>query len=227
LTDEVVEKELASELQFFAKDIYLDGVSIPRKNYIFGRWIEHTDWYPDYRLVFFRPKMVQYTGDVHERVGFVKGNGTVAITKGNLIHHNYDTVHEFVVKNLIDYPLQYAKVLDDDKVKFNSQDLLGKPIAEFMRRFFLTEGYKDGMYGLVLSALMGVQTLVAYCYLWELQGKRKDLTTGETQAVFANLKGKGNELSYWLTTLAIDSSKGATKLLHRAKRKVFKLIKGL
>ena len=96
-----------------------------------------------------------------------------------------------------------------------------------MRRFFLTEGYKDGMYGFVLSALMGVQTLVAYCYLWEIQGKRKDLTTEETQAVFASLKGKSSELSYWLTTLAIESTRGATKLLHRAKRKALKLIKGL
>lgn len=225
--DETVEPGLAKELQFFAKDIYLDGVSIPRKNYIFGKWIQHSDWYPDYRLVFFRPKMVQYEGDVHERVNFIKGNGTVATASGNLLHHNYDTISEFVIKNLVDYPLQYAKVLDSEHVKFTPLDLLGKPMGEFMRRFFLTEGYKDGLYGLVLSALMGVQTLVAYCYLWEIQGKREDLTTEETRAVFANLKGKGSELSYWLTTLAIESTTGATKLIHRARRKAIKLIKGL
>jgi len=225
--DEVVEKELAKELQFFAKDIYLDGVNIPRKNYIFGKWIEHSDWYPDHRLVFFRPKMVQYSGEVHERVNFIKGNGTVATASAHLIHHNYDTIAEFVVKNLVDYPLDYAKVLDGDKVKFNALDLLAKPLGEFMRRFFLTEGYKDGMYGLVLSSLMGVQTLVAYCYLWEIQGKRKELTTKETQAIFASLKGKGGELSYWLTTLAIESATGATKIFHRARRKALKLIKGL
>ncbi|MFH2085959.1 MAG: glycosyltransferase [bacterium] len=225
--DEVVEMALAKELQFFAKDIYLDGVQIPRKNYIFGKWIEHCDWYPDHRLVFFRPKMVSYTGEIHERVGFVKGNGTVATATNNLVHHNYDTVREFVLKNLVDYPLQYAKILDADKVRFTALDILGKPIAEFMRRFFLTEGYKDGLYGLVLSALMGVQTLVAYTYLWEIQGKRKDLTTNETLAVFATLRGKGSELTYWLTTLAIESASGATKLVHRAKRKIIKLTQNL
>lgn len=225
--DEVIEKSLAKELEFFAKDIYLDGVSIPRKNYIFGKWIEHSDWYPDHRLVFFRPKMVQYVGDVHERVNFIKGNGTVAKTEGHILHHNYDTVSEFVVKNIVEYPRQYATVLDGEKVKFSAIDLLSKPIAEFMRRYFLSEGYKDGMYGFVLSLLMGVQTLVAYCYLWEMQGKRKDLTTEDTQAVFASLKGKGTELTYWLTTLAIEGSVGATKLFHRAKRKALKIIKGL
>ncbi len=225
--DEVVEPSLAKELQFFAKDIYLDGVNIPRKNYIFGKWIEHTDWYPDHRLVFFRPKMVQYSGGVHERPRFVKGNGTIATATHHLLHHNYDTIHEFVTKNLVDYPLQYAKVMDSDKVKFTALDLLGKPIGEFMRRFFLTEGYKDGLYGLVLSALMGVQTLVAYCYLWELQGKRQDLTTDETQSIFRSLRSKSSELTYWLTTLAIESATGITKLAHRARRKLIILAKGL
>lgn len=225
--DEVVESELAKELQFFAKDIYLDGVKIPRKNYIFGKWIEHSDWYPDYRMVFFRPKMVQYKGDVHENASFVKGNGTVATASANILHHNYDNLSEFIVKNLVDYPLHYAKTLDQQKVKFTAIDLLGKPIAEFMRRFFLSEGYKDGLYGLVLASLMGFQTLVAYAYLWEIQGKREELTTEETRKLFATLRGKGSELTYWLTTLAIESSQGATKLLHRAKRKALKLVKGL
>jgi hypothetical protein len=96
-----------------------------------------------------------------------------------------------------------------------------------MRRFFLTEGYKDGMYGLILSALMGTQTLVAYAYLWELQGKRDNLTTQETQSLFRSLRSKGSELTYWLTTLAIESATGATKLVHRLRRKTLKLIKGL
>lgn len=225
--DETVEKELAKELQFFAKDIYLDGVSVPRKNYIFGKWIEHTDWYPDRRLIFFRPKMVQYSGDVHERVAFIKGNGTVAESVAGIVHHNYDTVTEFVSKNLLTYPLHYAKILNDENVKFSAIDLLSKPIGEFMRRFFLCEGYKDGLYGLTLSALMGVQTLVAYCYLWEMQGKREELSSDETRKLFSELSGRGSELSYWLTTLAIDSSKGAVKLIHRLKRKTLKIVKGL
>ncbi len=225
--DEVVEPKLAKELLFFAKDIYLDGVKIPRKNYIFGKWIEHTDWYPDERLVFFRPKIVQYEGDVHEQVKFMKGNGTTATATAHLLHQNYTTVSEFAVKNLVDYPASYARVLARNHEQFTASDLLVKPTAEFMRRFFLREGYKDGMYGLILSGLMAAQTLVAYVYLWELQGKRKDLTTQETQQIFAVLKGKGSELAYWLTTLSIESSQGAKKLLHRARRKALKLIKGL
>jgi|GEM_PF-105446 glycosyltransferase involved in cell wall biosynthesis len=225
--DEVVEKGLVKELKSYALDIYLDGVEIPRKNKIFGRWIEHSDWYPDYRLVFTRPKIVTYKGDVHERIEFIKGNGTVARTSSHLLHNNYETVREFVVKNLVEYPEQYAEVLDKEGHKFTASDLLVKPLAEFMRRFFLSQGYKDGLFGLTLSLLMGAQSLVAYAYLWEMQGKRRDLTTDETQEIFRDLRSKGTELTYWLTTIAVENSKGAKKYLHRAKRKALKLAKGI
>lgn len=225
--DEVIEKKLADELKFFAKDIYLDGVEIPRKNEIWGKWIEHADWYPDYRLVFFRPKLVTYEGDVHERVKFVRGNGTTARGVNNLLHHNYDTVEQFVVKNLVRYPHEYAEVLNSEGVKFSATDLVGKSIGEFFRRFFLTGGYKDGMHGLLLSLLMGAQSLVAYTYLWELQGKPKHLTIKETKDIFRALRGKAGELAYWLTTMSIENSSGAKKLLHKARRKALKFIKGL
>jgi len=225
--DEEVSYKLAQELKSFALDIYLDGVELPRRNEIWGKWIEHSDWYPDYRLVFFRPKLVAYEGEVHERVKFVRGNGTTARASSDLIHHNYETVEQFVSKNLQYYPREYASVLNSEGVKFSPVDMLSKSIGEFFRRFFLTRGYKDGMHGLLLSLLMGVQNLVAYIYLWELQGKQKDLTTEDTKALFRSLKKQATELVYWLTTLSIESSTGTKKLLHRTHRKVLKLIKGL
>ena len=61
----------------------------------------------------------------------------------------------------------------------------------------------------------------------ELEGKRKDLTADETQDLFHSLRAKGSELSYWLTTVAIESGSGVTKLLHRARRKAMKVVRGL
>ncbi|MEI6690135.1 MAG: glycosyltransferase [bacterium] len=225
--DEELEKGLAQELAFFSKDIYLDGVEVRRKNFIFGKWVQHSDWYPDFRLVFVRPKMVTFEGEVHERIKYVKGNGTTAKTSHHILHHNYDTVAEFVVKNLVDYPKLYANSLNETGIKFSATEMVGKSLAEFMRRFFLTEGWRDGMNGFVLAMMMGVQNILAYIYLWELQGKRADLTTDETQALFRSLRGRGTELSYWLTTMAIESSAGFARYFHRAQRKAIKLINHL
>ncbi len=224
--DETVEKQLAKELVSFAKDIYLDGVRIPRKNYIFGKWIQHTDWYPDYHLSFFRPKIVTYRGDVHERAHFTKGNETVANASGHLIHQNYDTVAEFIEKNFISYPQKLAQQKIKEGYSLNYQDLIEKPVQEFLQRFFQAEGYKDGVYGLLLSLLMAGSTLATYAYVWESQGKPHELTNLETQALFQKIKRKGNELSYWLATLSIEKSVGIRKLAHRARRKALKIFQG-
>lgn len=222
--DETVEADLGKELQSFAKDIYLDGVNIPRKNYIFGRWIEHSDWYPDERLVFFRPKLVKYEGQIHERAKFVRGNGSTATASFHLLHTNYDSVREFVGKNLLDYPAEYALILHEQGQSFVPSDLLTKPAGEFMRRFFLTEGWKDGLYGFILAALMAAQTLIAYIYLWELQGKRQDLSRAEIKEIFSALRQKGSELKYWLISMSVETTTGAQKFLHRARRKALKII---
>ena len=220
--DEILESKLVAELKSFAKDIYLDGVRIPRKNYIFGKWIQHSDWYPDYRLVFFRPKIVKYEQGVHERAVFIKGNKATADAKYHLIHRNYDTVEDFLVRNLIKYPRAYAQHLHQLNYQLKPTDFIQKPIAEFMRRFFLTEGYKDGFYGLVLATLMAAQTVAAYAYLWEVQGKRTNLTSYEINQLFASLKEQGKEVKYWLLSLAVDSAKGAKKFAHRLHRKLYR-----
>jgi len=225
--DEVVEKKLAGELQFFAKDIYLDGVKIPRKNYIFGKWIKHTGWYPDYHMWFFRPKIVRYEGGVHELPKFIKGNETVATAQSHLIHHNYDSVAEFIEKNFIYYPQREAQDLQKKGYKLNVQDIIEVPIQEFFQRFFKWEGYKDGLYGLILSVLMMGSTLAKYAYVWELQGKPKNLTNSDTRALFVKLRSRAGELSYWLTTMAIEKSVGVKKYLYRAHRKALKIVKGL
>ncbi len=49
--DEQVTPELADEItQTISQEQTANGYLIPRKNIIFGKWIEHTNWYPDYQL---------------------------------------------------------------------------------------------------------------------------------------------------------------------------------
>ncbi len=219
--DETLEPQLIKELKSFAKDIYLDGVRIPRKNYIFGRWIKHSGWYPDYRLVFFRPKIVKYESDVHERPVFIKGNQATADAKGHIVHLNYETVADFIIRNFVKYPQTYAHYLHKKGYQLKASDLVKKPIIEFMRRFFFSEGYKDGFYGFVLATLMAAQTVTIYAYLWEIQGKKSTLTSKEINQLFTSLKEQRRELKFWLLSLAIDSTKGVKKFAYRLHRKLY------
>ncbi len=54
--DEVVDQDLVKEIEHIIKkdDKEIDGYFIPRKNIIFGKWMRHTGWYPDYQLRLFK-----------------------------------------------------------------------------------------------------------------------------------------------------------------------------
>lgn len=225
--DEVCEPALAQELRSAALDIYLDGVNVRRKNYIWGQWIEHTDWYPDLRLVFFRPRAVTFVAGVHERATFVKGGGNTIDSTHHILHYNYTTVAEFVQKNLLTYPQAYAHELDRTGVQFDPLAMVTSSLSEFMRRYFLARGYLDGMYGLALSLLMGLQQLLSYLYLWEIQGKSRDFSLLDFRRLLQGLKQKSPELKYWLHTTEIELKRGLPRYFARLKRKTHQLIKGL
>ena len=47
--------------------------------------------------------------------------------------------------------------------------LLRKGFMEFLRRGFLKQGYKDGMTGLVEAVIQGINRVLVYIQVWELQ----------------------------------------------------------
>ena len=52
--DEVLTNELKQELSKNMQNC--DYFSIPRKNIIFGKWIRHSRWWPDYQVRLFKKK---------------------------------------------------------------------------------------------------------------------------------------------------------------------------
>lgn len=226
-SDEEIEKDLSDELISFSKDIYLDGVYIPRMNYIFGKWVRHSDWYPDHRLVFFRPDSVVYTSKVHERAEFKDRKSRSAYANNHIIHYNYESIDQFLQKNLISYPKLYAMDMYKKQSDFRPIDLIREPLKEFMRRYFLTEGYRDGVHGLILSLFMAAQSLATYSYLWELKGSKEDFESADLRLMRKSLRKEIGEFKYWLLSTKIDNSKGLTKVSSRIMRKIHKTLQKL
>src|SRR3990167_9088197 len=52
--DERITPELANEIKKKIKNTHINGFEVPRKNIIFGKWIQHSIWWPDYNLRLFR-----------------------------------------------------------------------------------------------------------------------------------------------------------------------------
>lgn len=195
----------------------INAYAVPRKNIIFGKWIEHTGWYPDYQIRLFRNGKGKFTKKhVHESIEI---QGTVEKLVHPFIHEAYQSIYQFLHRGLTIYAPNEAEALKDNGYVFSYADAIRFPFQEFLSRFFAREGYKDGFHGLTLSFLMAFYHFGVFLYLWEYE-KFPDNVNANT-LLKHELHAVHSEWSYWVTSVNINESKNsAKKVLLKAKRKL-------
>lgn len=168
--DEEVPQTLVEKLKEIAAAEKADFVEIPRKNIIFGKWIEHSRWWPDYLVRFFKKGKVKFLEQIHQPPQTEgKGLKLEAEEKNALIHYNFQTISQFI-ERLNRYTEIQAEELFQKGYCFDWKDLMIKPTNEFLSRFFAGEGYKDGVHGFVLASLQAFSEFVVYLKVWEKRG---------------------------------------------------------
>ena len=158
--DERGTPELGPEVRRVIQKESAVGWWVPRRNYIWGRWIRHAGWYPDYQLRLLKRGFARYDPEreVHEVVILDGPDGHL---QNPLIHYNYTTVRQFLHRQ--DFYADYeASVLVKQGIRPRPHNLVLQPLREFCRRYLTLQGYKDGGHGLLLSLLMAYYTFVAY-----------------------------------------------------------------
>ena len=164
--DERGTPELAQEVLRVIQEDSPVGWWVPRRNYIWGKWIRHAGWSPDYQLRLLRRDKARYdpTREVHEVVIL---DGEEGFLENTLTHYNYYTVAQFLSKQ--DFYLSYeADILFKQGIRPKPYTFLLQPIRELWRRYVKLEGYKDGGHGLLLSLLLGYYTFLTYLRLRNL-----------------------------------------------------------
>jgi len=218
-SDEEITQELAQEIKELLKsnESTVNGYFIPRKNIIFGKWVEHTGWYPDYQLRLFRKGKGRFESKhFHENI---KVEGKIDYINAHIIHHNYEKVSDFFLRNILVYAPNEAEHLQNKGYEFSYADSIKFPLKEFLSRFFAREGYKDGFLGLMLSLGMAFYHFAIFTYLWE---KNKFPENNDPLEILAKeSKDFKKEYSYWSTTTQIKKEKNpAKKFLQKFKRKL-------
>jgi (heptosyl)LPS beta-1,4-glucosyltransferase len=173
-----------------------DYYRIPRKNIIFGKWIKHSRWWPDYKIRFFKKGFVSWNETIHS-VPMTQGKGADLPAKEEfaLIHHNYFSVEQYL-ERMNRYTHVQAEELLKNGYVFSWQDLLIKPMGEFLSRYFAGEGYKDGIHGLALALLQGFSETVLYLKIWQKQGFReKEIGRKEIRNEFKKIV---KDLKWWM-----------------------------
>lgn len=217
--DERVTPDLAKEITETIKNTKETGFWIPRKNILFGKWIEHTGWYPDEQLrLFLRGKGEYVAKHVHEDLRI---EGTTGHLTQALVHENYQTIRQFIERNMLRYAPNEAEAILNDGYTFSYLDALRFPAQEFLRRYFAWEGYKDGLHGLILSLLLAAYHLAIFAYIWEKQKFPLEKQVFSLKHVKHEGEKIKDDLDYWWKHEEVKNEKNALKkILLKTKNKL-------
>lgn len=216
--DETLSPQLIKKLKSIAKKPNGDYFRIPRKNIIFGKWIKHSRWWPDYKIRFFRNGSVSWGNEIHS-IPITQGKGVDLLEKESfaIIHNHYQSVEQYLERMN-----RYTSIQASEKIesgyKFIWKDLINKPSSEFLSRYFAGEGYKDGLHGLALSLLQAFSEVILYIKIWQ-EEKFLEQSISAKESVIELTKVAG-ELDWWLTDTTIKNQGLIKSLPKRIKRKI-------
>lgn len=217
--DEELPEGLKKKLKEIIKHPEADYYRIPRKNIVFGAWIKHSRWWPDYNIRFFKKGQVTWNEIIHS-VPMTIGRGAdlPGEEKFAIIHYNYQGLDDYF-ESMNRYTTIEAKVLTARGYKFIWKDLIRKPLGEFLSRYFAGEGFKDGVHGLSLALLQAFSELVVHLKVWQ---DEKFLAQGITlnEAVKELESGKA-ELDWWMSESVIKSKNFLAAIPLKILRKLF------
>jgi glycosyltransferase involved in cell wall biosynthesis len=219
--DESVTPELENEIkELLSKDITENGFLIPRKNIIFGKWIQNSIWWPDYQLRLFRKGKGKFAEKhIHE---LLEVEGSVGTLQSPIEHDNYSSVSQWIHKMDRIYTESEAEAYINSGKKITWIDAIRFPVDDFLKTFFLQKGYKDGLHGLVLSLLQAFYAEITFAKIWEKQGFPEENNPNFLQSVHKESKRVAAEFSYWFATEFIaDKKNKISRLPLQIRRKLY------
>jgi glycosyltransferase involved in cell wall biosynthesis len=164
--DEELSAELAREIEQVLEsgEDEVAGYELPRKTEYLGAFIEHSGWWPEYRLRLFDSARGAWRGrDPHDRVEL---EGLVRRLAGPLYHYNYrDLRHHLEKVNA--YTTTMAEGLFREGRRFRLADALLRPPGRFLRMYVLRRGFLDGWRGFLLASIAAFYVFLKYAKLWE------------------------------------------------------------
>jgi len=167
--DERVSPELRDEI--LALDLeksVCDAYEMPRKHFFMQQWIDHSAWYPDYKIRLFRKDRCAWGGYApHDEV---KVKGRKKKLRHDILHYIYrDIAHFAATKNT--YSSLTAEAHFQNNKRARMIDVTLRPVYAFLYRYFVRLGILDGIPGFTISIMESHAVFMKYLKLYELQNR--------------------------------------------------------
>jgi glycosyltransferase involved in cell wall biosynthesis len=169
--DEALSDELRESILAIKDKWHFDGYYINRRNNFGGKWMKHSEWYPNRQLrLFLRDKGQFGKLNIHET--FIMSNGEpVGRLKGDLLHWPCNTREE-----LVERMNKYAIIGAHEYYRTGRKSGLLTPalhlIWGFLRSYFLKIGFLDGRDGFFICKVYAKSSYTKYKTLYHL-GKKE------------------------------------------------------
>lgn len=214
LTPKLIQ-EIKNTLEFDRDTV---GYYIPRKNIIFGKWIKHSLWWPDYQLRLFRKGKGKFdASSVHKQISI---KGEVKHLSEAFVHESYTGISEYVNRmNTIYTEVESENFFKSGK-KFGLLAAISMPFEDFLKTFFMQKGYRDGLHGLMLSMLQAFYTFLVVAKVWEKQGFYEKDGNMLVSEMSSNSQTFSKQFKFWLLSSEISESRNPLKrsALHVSKK---------
>jgi glycosyltransferase involved in cell wall biosynthesis len=174
--DERVTPALASEIRTLMAGAPRDAAfRIPRVTWHLGRWVRTTDWYPDYQVRLYDRRSAEWTGRyVHEALTV---RGVTGQLRGELQHYAYRDIADHL-ETIDRYTTYAARQMREAGTRASVLQIAGHPPLAFLRNYIARGGIRDGVPGLVISALNAYYVFLKFAKLWEIERSQSFLHEG-------------------------------------------------
>lgn len=172
--DEALSDDLKISISKIKENWVLDGYYCNRLTNYCGKWIKHTDWYPDKKLRLFDKRKGQWEGEnPHDKYN-LSGKYKTAELKGDILHYSFPSIdhHLNVVK-------KFSTIMAQEGFRKGKKVGLSKivisPFWKFIKSYIVRLGFLDGYYGFVIGIISAYATFIKYVKIKELYRNQKSI----------------------------------------------------
>ena len=159
--DEALSDRLKESILSIKDKWEYDGYMFNRRNNYCGKWIRHSQWYPDRQLRLFYSDLGKWGElNLHER--FLMSNGAkISKLKGDLLHWPFSSLQDH-----IDKMNKFSLIGAEEFHKAGKKANLFTPYIHylwgFFRSYIINRGFLDGRNGFIICSVYAKSTLNKY-----------------------------------------------------------------
>jgi len=137
------------------------GFWLPRQHLLLGRRLRHGPWGADRQLRLFRKDRGRFAcEDIHE---YLELDGPTESLQRALLHHRPSTLSAYR-RRVLHYSRHRARRYFDEGRPFRVWKLFGGPARAVIEPLILRGGLRDGLAGLFLAGMLGLESLCDHLY---------------------------------------------------------------